>query len=51
MIRFRNELDILRSLSDVSRNIFILYGHCEDESKHIWRYENKESIKVMLILV
>nr|XP_022317542.1 multiple epidermal growth factor-like domains protein 6 isoform X2 [Crassostrea virginica] len=31
MIRFRNELDILRSLSDVSRNIFILYGHCEDQ--------------------
>lgn len=34
-VRFKNEVDILRSLEDVNScsNIFCFYGYCEDESK------------------
>lgn len=34
-VRFKNEVDILRSLEDVNScsNIFHFYGYCEDESK------------------
>lgn len=34
-VKFKNEVDILRSLEDVNScsNIFCFYGYCEDESK------------------